>query len=65
MMTTPEIVDRLNQLYWTDIEGYQTFLKKVKDAGYKVLRNSKGKHIVNGGFSDVFTQLFNGQNPFH
>lgn len=64
MMTTPEIVDRLNQLYWTDIEGYQTFLKKVKDAGYKVLRNSKGKHKVDGGLGDIFAQLFGSNNPF-
>lgn len=56
-----EYADKLDKLYWTDIPGYQDYLQKVKQAGYKVYRNSKGKHKVEGGFIDMFTQILGGK----
>ena len=60
-LTISEMQEKLNKLYWTDITGYSEFLMKVKNAGYKVLRNSKGIHKVEPKFSDIFGQIFNGR----
>ena len=38
--------ERLNKLYWTDAKEYLRTLDDVKNKGYKVLRNSKGKHKI-------------------
>lgn len=56
-----DIEERLNKLYWTDIPGYTDYLNKVKAGGYKVFRNSKGIHKVQGGaFDDIFGSIFSG-----
>lgn len=39
----------LDMLYWTDPEYYIYRVKKLKDDGYKIFRNSAGKHKVKGG----------------
>ncbi len=59
-MNTQEIIDRLDRLYWTDMQGYIEYLNKVKQAGYKAFRNSKGKHKVESIFGDIFDQILNG-----
>lgn len=38
--------EKLNKLYWTDAKEYLRTLGDVKNKGYKVLRNSKGKHKI-------------------
>jgi hypothetical protein len=38
--------EKLNKLYWTDAKEYLRTLDDVKNKGYKVLRNSKGKHKI-------------------
>jgi hypothetical protein len=38
--------EKLNKLYWTDSKEYLRTLDDVKNKGYKVLRNSKGKHKI-------------------
>ena len=57
-MNTQEIIDKLDRLYWTDMQGYIEYLNKIKQAGYKVFRNSKGKHKVNGIFDFIFGGIF-------
>ena len=53
-----EMEDWLNKLYWSDKYRYQNYLEKVKAAGYKVMRNTKGQHIIKGSFNDLFGDLF-------
>jgi hypothetical protein len=38
--------EKLNKLYWTDSIEYLRMLNDIKSKGYKVLRNSKGKHKI-------------------
>lgn len=59
-MGIQEIVDKLNKLYWTNPQDYMEYLQRIKAAGYKVYRNSKGKHKVEGGFMDMFNQILGG-----
>jgi hypothetical protein len=62
-MDNDEIVEKLNRLYWTDQYGYQSYLSKLKNAGYTIKRNSKGEHKVEGGmFNVIFGQIFGGKN---
>jgi len=62
-MNYAEIEERLNKLYWTDVPGYTAYLNQVKAAGYKVLRNGRGIHKVQGGlFGDIVGGIFNGGN---
>ena len=44
--TLKEWEERLNKLYWTDAKEYLRTLDDVKNKGYKVLRNPKGKHKI-------------------
>lgn len=60
MPNIQEITERLDKLYWTDIQGYFDYLSRVKATGYKVLRNSKGKHRVESGFGEAFDKIFGG-----
>lgn len=46
---TKEYEEELNKLYWTDPKYYLYRVQKLKDAGYKIYRNSAGKHKVKGG----------------
>ena len=58
-MNEQEIKEKLDKLYWTDIQGYTEYLNRVKVAGYKVMRNSKGIHKVeNKIFGDLFGGMF-------
>lgn len=41
--------DELNKLYWTDPKYYMYRVGKLKEAGYKIYRNSAGKHKVKAG----------------
>lgn len=63
-MTTIEIKEKLDKLYWSDIQGYLTYLNNVKNAGYRVYRNSKGIHKVevnmDQAFGGIFGNIFNG-----
>ena len=43
---TKEYSDTLDKLYFTDPLRYLKYLNELKSKGYKVLRNSKGKHKV-------------------
>ena len=40
------IVEDLNRLYQKDQGRYEFYLSNVKSEGYKVFRNSQGKHKV-------------------
>ena len=59
-MGVQEIVEKLDKLYWTDIPGYTEYLQKIKGVGYKVFRNSKGKHKIESPFGGVFDKIFGG-----
>ena len=43
---TKEYEDELNRLYFIDPPRYLDLLNDVKRSGYKVLRDSKGRHKV-------------------
>lgn len=43
---TQHIVAELDKLYWTDAQRYIKRLTYIKQMGYRVLRNGKGKHRV-------------------
>lgn len=49
--TIQEMENRLNQLYWTDSEAYLRQLEMIKGMGFRVFRNSKGKHKVQADMS--------------
>ena len=51
-------VEELNRLYFTDSERYMKRLAAIKDAGYKVFRNSTGQHKVEFDFSNAFGGIF-------
>lgn len=72
-MSTEVFVDELNRLYEFDIEKYIKECDDLKRMGYKIYRNSEGKHKVvappsksdikdmfPGGFGDIFGQIFGG-----
>lgn len=59
-MNTQEIIDRLDRLYWIDMQGYIEYLNKIKQVGYKVYRNNKGQHKVESIFGSIFDQILNG-----
>lgn len=48
-MSAPTISDiekRLDKLYVTDLKTYIEDVKTIKDLGYRVFKNSNGKHKV-------------------
>lgn len=45
-INTKPYQEQLDKLYWTNPTEYLRYLQKVKNAGYKVLRNNMGKHKV-------------------
>lgn len=53
-----EYQEKLDKLYFTDPQRYMDYLQKVKSAGYKVLRNSKGKHKVELDYNSIFGGIF-------
>ena len=63
MLTTEEMTENLNKLYWQDAEMYQRTLDHYKESGYKVMRNSKGQHkvehVLSSAFGGVFKEIFN------
>jgi len=38
--------EELNKLYWSDPQKYLQKIDRMKSLGYRILRNSKGKHKV-------------------
>lgn len=58
-MTKPEEIKKnLDALYWKDSYKYQNYLASVKNAGYKVMRNSKGDHKVEVDINKAFGEIF-------
>lgn len=53
-----KLVEELNRLYFSDPERYIERLTSIKDAGYKVFRNSAGKHKVTFDIYDSFSGIF-------
>ena len=53
-MTTAEIEERLDKLYYANPTLYLQSLDNVKKSGYKVYRNSKGQHKVKMDFGSIF-----------
>lgn len=60
MPTTEEMATELNRLYFLNPDMYLRKLNILKQNGYKVLRNSKGKHKVQIDFSQSFGDIFGG-----
>lgn len=58
MLTTEQMADNLNKLYWQDSEHYKYTLEQYKEKGYKVLRNAKGEHKVEHALSSAFGGVF-------
>ena len=61
--TIEDIQNRLNTLYCTDPKEYMEHLNMLKGIGYRIFRNSKGKHKVEmdmaTAFGGVFDNIFN------
>ena len=57
--TIEQIESDLNKLYFTDPDRYMERLNTIKGIGYKVLRNSQGKHRVQMDMSTAFGGVFN------
>ena len=53
-MTTAEIEERLDKLYYANPKLYLQSLDNVKKSGYKVYRNSKGQHKVKMDYCSMF-----------
>lgn len=65
MQTLEEIKQELDRLYFLDPKHYLYRLQKYKEAGYRILRNSAGKHKVNATMEQMFggtmfENIFNG-----
>ena len=61
--TDEEIVAKLNMLYSSDKEQYEEHVETLKGIGYKIYRNSEGKHKVeynNQYFAEMFGGAFKG-----
>ena len=56
--TIEDIQNRLDSLYWTNSKEYMEHLNLVKGLGYRVFRNSKGRHRVKMDMSNAFGGLF-------
>ena len=59
MPTDEEIVNKLNNLYATDKEEYEKHVETLKGVGYRIFRNSDGKHKV-GYNNSYFQEMFGG-----
>ena len=57
--TIEDLQNDLNKLYFTDPDRYMERLNVIKGIGYKVLRNSQGKHRVQMDMSTAFGGVFN------
>ena len=53
-----DMENRLNTLYWTDSEKYMELLDVIKGMGFKIYRNSNGKHRVQMDMSNAFGGIF-------
>lgn len=62
--TTSEIANYLDSLLAVNSSRYLSELNRIKQNGYRVFRNSQGKHKVqtdvNSMFGNIFGGLFNG-----
>ena len=47
----PENQQKLLDDYWKhgDVQNYYNLINRIKQSGYKVFRNSQGKHLVKRG----------------
>lgn len=72
-MGVEAFVDELNRLYEFDIDKYVKECDDLKRMGYKIYRNSEGKHKVvkpvkkedyktafSDAFGDIFGEIFGG-----
>lgn len=59
---TEKIVTQLDRLYWSDSHQYNQYCNNLKSYGYRIFRNSEGKHIVKNDVMDFFGNLFGGFN---
>lgn len=58
-MTLVQLTNRLDNAYGKD--NYELLLSDVKRRGYKVLRNSQGKHkLEEQKLSSIFGDIFGG-----
>ena len=58
-MTLVQLANRLDNAYGKD--NYELLLSDVKRRGYKVLRNSQGKHrLKEQELSSIFGDMFGG-----
>ena len=55
-----KIVAQLDRLYWPDIYRYNQYCDNLKSYGYRIFRNSKGKHMVKSDVADFLGNLFGG-----
>lgn len=53
-MTTKEMEEQLDKLYYANPTLYLQSLDNVKKSGYKVYRNSKGQHKVKMDYYSFF-----------
>ncbi len=53
-MTTKEMEEQLDKLYYANPQLYLQSLDNVKKSGYKVYRNSKGQHKVKMDYYSFF-----------
>ena len=54
-------IRQLDELFPTNTERYTELVKKLKEIGYKIYRNSNGKHKLeynNNYFNEVFGGIF-------
>lgn len=60
-MKLARYASQLDKAYGTD--NYNLLLKDIKRKGYKILRNSKGKHKlkeISYSFGNIFDDIFGG-----
>ena len=61
--TMEEIIEDLNRRYFADPDGYVERVEMFKGMGYKIYRNSAGKHKVqlnNDYLKEAFGGVFGG-----
>lgn len=57
-MKLVQYASQLDKAYGTD--GYNLLLEDIKRKGYKVLRNSQGKHKLKEIGENIFEDIFGG-----
>lgn len=57
-MSNTEIEEKLNELYRSNGYSYMQYVANLKNAGYKVFRNSENIHKVRGGVENMYGGMF-------